>query len=250
MSDQRVGAAFRAVRIRRGWRQIDVAQRARLSHSSVSLIERGHVGGVTVDTLRRVGAALDIRVEVVTRWRGGELDRLLSARHSAMQEAVARSLGSTPGWVVIPEVSFAIYRERGSIDLLAWHAATRTLLVIEIKTEIVDVQDLLSVMDRKVRLAPQIARDRGWVPAVISRWLVVAASDMNRTRVGAHQSMLRSVFPADGRAIRRWLAGPVGPIAALSFLGSASGGSTNQQFAARKRVRPPRRAGSCAVERK
>ncbi len=51
-----------------------------------------------------------------------------------------------------------------SIDLLAWHAPTRTLLVIEIKTELVDVGDLLSVMDRKVRLAPEIGAGRRWRP--------------------------------------------------------------------------------------
>lgn len=35
----------------------------------------------------------------------------------------------------MPEVSFSIYGQRGVIDILAWHAATRSLLVIELKTE-------------------------------------------------------------------------------------------------------------------
>lgn len=87
---------------------------------------------------------------------------MLSARHSTLQDVVARWLISLPGWTVVPEVSFAIYAERGVIDLLAWHAPTETLLVIEVKTEIVDLQDVLGVLDRKTRLASRFARERGW----------------------------------------------------------------------------------------
>ncbi len=62
-----------------------------------------------------------------------------------------------------PEVSFAVYGERGVIDILAWHPGERALLVIELKTEIVDIQDLIGTVDRKRRLARVVARDRGWV---------------------------------------------------------------------------------------
>jgi hypothetical protein len=34
---------------------------------------------------------------------------------------VARYLSWLPGWVFEPEVAFAIYRERGIVDILAWH---------------------------------------------------------------------------------------------------------------------------------
>lgn len=49
----------------------------------------------------------------------------------------------------MPEVSFSIYGERGVIDLLAWHGPSRTLLVIELKTEVVDAAEMLGVLDRK-----------------------------------------------------------------------------------------------------
>ena len=130
-SDQRVGAAFRAVRIRLGWRQRDVADAAGVSAALVSLVERGHIGSTSVDAIRRVSAALDIRVDVIARWRGAELDRLINWRHAAMTDLVARWLTSL-GWEVAPEVSFSYYGERGSSDLLCWHAASRTLLVVEI----------------------------------------------------------------------------------------------------------------------
>jgi hypothetical protein len=63
---------------------------------------------------------------------------------------------------VVPEVSFSIFGERGVIDVLAWHAATRTILVIELKTVIADVNELIGNVDRKRRLAPRVAAERGW----------------------------------------------------------------------------------------
>lgn len=236
MSDQRVGAAFRAVRIRRGWRQIDVAAPAGVSRAQVSLIERGHIGSVTVDALRRVAAVLDIRIDVIARWRGGELDRLLNARHSGLEDAVARWLRHLR-WEVAPEVSFAIYRESGWIDLLAWHPPTGTLLVIEIKTEIVDVQELIGLVDRKARLAPKIARERGWIARYVATLVIIAEGPTNRRHVAAHSSLLRAAFPGDGRAARRWLRSPLGPFAGLAFFSSAAGGNAKSAFSAQKRVR-------------
>ena len=59
-------------------------------------------------------------------------------------------------------MSFSIGRERGVIDSLAVHAASRASLVIELKTEIVDVNELIATFDRKARLAQRIATERGW----------------------------------------------------------------------------------------
>jgi transcriptional regulator with XRE-family HTH domain len=136
VDDQRLGAAVRAVRIRRRWRQADVAQAARVSASTISRVERGHVDSLTLEVVRRITAALDIRVDLIARWRAGDLDRLLNARHSGLHEQVARMFrDELPAWVIEPEVSFAVYGERGVIDVFAWHPARRALLVIELKTD-------------------------------------------------------------------------------------------------------------------
>ena len=217
MDDTRVGAAFRAVRVRRRWRQEDVAARAGVPRSLVSDIERGHFSSTSLERLRAVAAALDIRIDLLTRWRGGDLARLLSARHSAMHESVAGYFERLPGWAESPEVSFSIYGERGVIDILAYHAASGSLLVIELKTEIVDVNELVGTLDRKARLGPQIATDRGWDVRSVSRWVIVSRDKTNQRRIEAHRSMLRAAFPADGHAMRSWLARPTGRIAALSM---------------------------------
>ena len=43
--------------------------------------------------------------------------------HAAMHEDVARLFATLPGWDEVPEVTFSEFGERGSIDILAWHAA-------------------------------------------------------------------------------------------------------------------------------
>ena len=239
MSDQRLGAAFRVVRLRRGWRQMDVATRAGVSDSLVSSIERGRVSTLTIESLRRVAAVLDIRIDVQPRWRGADLDRLLNARHSALGDAVARMLRDL-GWEVAVEVSFSISGERGFIDLLAWNAATRTLLVIELKTEIVEVQELIGIVDRKTRLAARVGRQRGWLPATVATWVVIAEGSTNRHRVDRFSGLLRTAFPDDGRMIQRWLAAPSGRVAALSFFSDSGPGGAKSRFAGRQRVRAPK----------
>ena len=240
MDAHRLGRVCRALRMKKHWRQADLAVRAGVSASSVSRLERGLVRELGVDVVLDLVAALGGSLDFVVRWQGGELDRLLNARHSAMHESVARAFLSIPGWVLAPEVSFSVYGERGVIDILAWHAATRTLLVIELKTEIVDVNEVMGTLDRKRRLAPMIARERGWIPAHVAVWLVVAGSSTNRRRVRSHGTTLRAAFPTDGRTIAGWLRRPAGPLACLSFWSDSRPSRVKSDLATVKRVRRPR----------
>ena len=122
-----------------------------------------------------------------------------------------------PAWAFRPETSFAIYGERGVIDILAWHAGHRALLVIELKTDIVDVNDLVGAVDRKRRLAAQVAAGFGWVPETVSVWVIVADGRTNRARIAVHNAMLRAAFPTDGRSIGGWLRDPARAVSALSI---------------------------------
>jgi hypothetical protein len=185
-------------------------------------MERGHLGTMRLDDIRRVAGALDIRIDIYGRWRAGDLDRLLNAGHSELHELVARWFADTlPEWVLAPEVSFSIYGERGVIDILAWHEPTRSLLVIELKTAIVDINELLGTFDRKKRLAAEVARQRGWDPLSVSAWLIVSDTRTNRRRLDAHMAVIRNALPAGTWAIRRWLRRPAGRVAAVSIWKSA-----------------------------
>ena len=214
MDDARFGSAVRAVRLKRGWRQRDLAERAGISTSTISRIERGHPGTLSLDTIRAVSSALDIRVELAARWRAGDLDRLVNAKHSALHDLVAEMFhDELPAWILAPEVSFAVYGERGVIDIVAWHPGRRALLIIELKTDISDVNELVGTFDRKRRLARQVVQsERGWDPLTVSGWVIVAPGRTNRARIAAHGAMLRAAFPMDGRGIRSWLGDPVGSV--------------------------------------
>ena len=137
------------------------------------------------------------------------------------------------GWSVQPEVSHSVYGERGSIDLLAWHEATRTLLVIELKTEITSIEETLRRHDSKVRLAPGIARERfGWDPAVISRLLVLPEDRTARRRIEEHRATFRRVYPLANAAVKRWLSDPQGSMAGILFLPDTNTARV------RRRIRP------------
>ena len=229
------------VRIRRGLRQSDVAAQAGISPSTVSRIERGHFGSVSLDAVRAVAKVLEVRIELVARWKAGDLDRLINARHSNLHELVARMFAELPDWVTRPEVSFAVYAERGVIDIFAWHPRRGMLLVIELKTDIVDVNELVGGVDRKGRHAVHVATELGWIregdpPPSVSTWIVVADGSTNRRRVQAHRTMLRAAFPADGRAIAGWLRDPKRPIHALSFWANAGRGPRGVRLTPSRRV--------------
>jgi len=208
---------MRRIRQRRGWRQVDLAMKAGVSPATISRVERGHLRMLSLDIVRAVAATLDVRVELTPRWRGGDLDRLLNANHSRLHEAVARMFGADlPDWVLAPEVSFSVFGERGVIDILAWHPGRRALLLIELKTDITDVNELVGTCDRKRRLARTIALDRGWDPLTIGAWVIVSSTRTNRRRIDEHRHMLKAAFPGDGRTVVGWLRAPAGPIAAMS----------------------------------
>jgi transcriptional regulator with XRE-family HTH domain len=244
MDDQQIGWTLRSIRIKKRWRQADLARRAGVSRWIVLRIEHGRLASVPVGKVRAVAAALDARVDAVVRWQGGDLPKLVSARHARMHEVMARFFGELPDWVAEPEVSFSIYGERGIVDILAWHPTRRILLVIELKTEVVDVNELLGTLDRKRRLAGEIARSRGWRPLTISTWVVVAESSTNRRTIADHATVLRGKLPADGRRMQSWLRDPNGSIDALSFLPSVHGMHVGTSAAQVRRVsRPGSRGG-------
>ena len=156
-----VQRAVRLLRIRRSWPQGVLGSRAGVSRELVSRLERGDVAGMTLGSIDRMATALGASVHLQLRWQGEHLDRLMDAAHAAIQQAVAELLTSM-GWTVRVEVSFNHYGDRGRVDVLALHPALRILLIVEVKSDLGDLQDTLGRLDVKVRLGPVIARELGW----------------------------------------------------------------------------------------
>lgn len=217
MDDQRFGMALRAARLRRGWSQRFVAIQARVSDATVSRLERGLADSLTLATIRRVAAVLDVYVGLLARSRAGDLERVADAAHATLAEAAVAFLRAL-GWDVRPEISFSIWGERGVVDLVGWHAATRSLVLVELKTRVVDIGHLLATLDRRHRLGLDIARSMGWEPATISTVLILADSATNHRRVAAHRALFDAALPTSGRRVRAWLAAPSGSIRGLTYL--------------------------------
>ena len=244
MTPARVGNVIRAIRQRQGKRQIDVAVAARCSAATVSRIERGRWEELAFGRIVAVTDVIGVRLDLMARWRGADLDRVIDEGHARLLGLVAGLLSGW-GWEFRIEVTYSEFGERGSIDLLAWHVETATLVVFEIKTELGAVEGLLRPLNAKVRLAAGVARDQfGWRAAKVAVIVVFPESVAVRRQVARHATVLRGALPATSRELRSWLRDPVGPIRGLWFLSNLHGTVISRNPSAIRRVRAPRgRAG-------
>jgi transcriptional regulator with XRE-family HTH domain len=241
MDDSQFGAAIRAVRLRRSMTQEQLAELAGVSRPIVSLVERGRAEETSVRTVRQVAAILGVSVTLNARWRGAEMAKLLDEAHSALVGSVVARL-TAAGWIVLPEHTFSIWGERGSIDVLAWHPGRRALLCIECKTKLPDLQDVLSTMDRKRRLAREIAKLEGWDPAFIGSVLTVPDQKWARNAVRRSAAVFDAALPARTVETRRWLACPSGDLRAIWFLANDGTANKGRRSGGQMRANPRRGA--------
>lgn len=187
---------MRAIRLASGATQAPIAGRAGVSQSLYSRVERGLGWSQKVSTMARIARALDADLVVDLRYRGGRVDRLIDRAHAAIVETVVATLRSA-GWETVVEYSFNVFGERGSVDILAWHAATRTLLLVEVKSRLTDLQAMFHSLGRKLRLVPNEARrELGWDPLAVGRIVVVPGTSETRSIVLRHRAMFASTLPA------------------------------------------------------
>ncbi len=240
MDDHRIGRVILVLRQRRGWRQQDLAIRAGVSQSAISDMDRGRIDRYTLQTIRRVLRPLDGTAAIDPFWGSrGDLDRLLDADHARLMQAWAdRHLRA--GWEVWNEASYSIYGERGRIDQLAHHPKTRVLEVAEVKTGIWDVQETLGRLDAKVRLAPQVAAQRGWKPDRIIGALVVMDGTTARRRIREHEHLFAR-YSLRGHAATTWVRDPRAAAGGLLvFISSPPANHGGLRRAGQRRVRVPR----------
>ena len=221
-------------------RQVDLASKAEVSQSMISLVERGHLDRLSLRSLRAIFRAVDASFDGVVSWRGGAIDRLLDERHATLVGAVAAKLERL-GWQVEIEVSFNEYGDRGSVDILALMHARRIALIVEIKTELTGIDVTVRRIDVKERVASKVVRDRfGWSPQVVGRLVVLLDNSTNRRRVLRHDGVLRVAFPDREGSVRSWLRRPDSRLSGLLFTSPSNRGDTRTRTAAAKaRIEPP-----------
>jgi transcriptional regulator with XRE-family HTH domain len=239
MEARRIGALVRAVRLENGLRQVDLADRCGMSQRWISDLERGRIEQMSIGDITRACGALDITARLDLWWRGGDADRLLDRDHAAAIEFVVAEL-ERDGWTCRLEYGFNQYGDRGSVDILAWHPGSRSLLIIEVKATLTDVQALLAALAKKVRVVPGLVEREGWQPLTTSYLLVVLGSRSNRTVVARHARTFATTFPSDTQSVNGWIAAPSGVLHGLWFVSPAT-------IRARQDARPkPRRARRAA----
>ncbi|MHB8893018.1 MAG: helix-turn-helix domain-containing protein [Candidatus Limnocylindrales bacterium] len=231
MDPVRFGLAVRALRRRRGWTQAELADRAGISQAAVSRAERGDSRMLTVRTLERIAEALGARASLRLFWHGEELDRLLDAAHAGLVEQVVAIMRAN-GWEVVPEATFNIYGERGSVDVLAFHPGFGALLIVEVKSAVPDMQAMLAGIDRKVRLGPSLAKGRGWHVRTVSRLLVLPDDRTARRRLSDHAATVGQALPLRTAAVRRWIAVPASPMGGVLFLPSSQSTTARHRIGA------------------
>ena len=233
----------RALRLNASLRQDDLALRVGVTRAAISKIERGQLESTTVRLLIRTAAALGATVDIRLRWNGEQLDRLLDEAHAQLVDVVVRRLQRL-GWEVVVEASFSVWGERGSIDIFAFHKTTGTVLVVEVKSVVADSQATVSILDRKARLAPRLAADRGWTCTAVGRLLAIGATATNRRRISDLAATYAAGFPQRGAAVRQWLEHPAGGMSGLLFVPYATGKSVKARPASRQRLNRGRRTAS------
>lgn len=237
MDDRRLGSAVRARRHQRGWRLVDLARAAGVGPGVCGLLERGHVDRLTVRTARAIVGAVDLPLAWDIGWQRQEIDRLFDADHSALAASLASVLVAA-GWEVRSEASFNHFGERGRIDLLAFHHPMRLLLVVEVKTSVVDAQALLGGIDAKARIAPTLVAALGWSrPAAVVPAIVVADGTTSRRHVRQLAPLLHR-YELRGRTATAWLRQPKpGPTGLLLLRSLPDGTGVDRRRAGRRRIR-------------
>lgn len=160
-------------------------------------------------SLRSCVGALGGFLALEVRWQGGPLDALTDARHAAIQEWAAALL-TADGWQTRVEFSFNLFGDRGRYDVIAFHAPSRLLVAVEVKTTIDDAQELRGRLDIKVRVAPRAVTDLGWRPSFVVPALIVADGRTAHRRVAQHPGLFQRLA-LRGRPALAWLRHPATP---------------------------------------
>ena len=204
-----IAATILEARRSRGWSQRRLAHAVGLSQTLVSAIERAMLPDLPITTAVRVLRALDIPFDL-------RLVAPLSTRpvrdaaHARCVAYVARRL-EAHGFLVKTEVDVGGPGWFGSIDVLAYHPGSHILLVIDVKTELLDLGELQRQIARYERAAWDAARALGWRPRAVTGTALVLATDANDRRMATERAWFDREFTLRHRELMSLAEAPRDP---------------------------------------
>ena len=192
-----LGGDVRAARRRRRWTQEQLADRAGISRSAVSALERGLGGGQSLDTWQRV--ALAVGTPLLVKLQRDALEDTADAGHLAIQELVLR-LGRRIGFPRSFELASRSAEPWRSTDVGLRDDRRRRLWLIECWNSIGDIGAGARSAMRKVAEAESFAVAVGGEVAyrVASCW-VLRDTRRNRELVRRYPEVFLSRFPGSSR---------------------------------------------------
>jgi transcriptional regulator with XRE-family HTH domain len=186
--------------------QQELAAATGVSRSHIAGIENGRVNP-SIDLVWRISDRLGIDVsfmahtpavigrrsrDVVHAWCSGYIDGRLRRN----------------GYLTARELEIATKSAHGWIDLLAYEPVTRTLVIVEVKTQLEDAGAVERQISWYERGTMVVAQGLGWQPERVLSWLLLLASDEVERAVRLHRPVLLRSFPARAPDMRLVLEDP------------------------------------------
>jgi transcriptional regulator with XRE-family HTH domain len=194
----RLGESLRRSRRSRRLTQRQLGERVGLSQSTISLIERGFGGSLSLDAWQRLGLALErpVRVDLAPDTRSGATDQ----GHLAIQELVL-GLGRAAGYSGSFELATRPADPTRSADVGLRNDRRRWLVLAECGNTFGDIGAAARSTARKQTEAEALAVAMGGdrPHRVASVW-VVRATARNRALVARYPEVFASRFPASSAA--------------------------------------------------
>lgn len=203
----RLGSELRAARHRRRLTQQQLGERAGLSRSAISTIERGRGGSHTLDTWQRLALAVDrpMRIEL----RRDAREEPADAGHLAIQELVLR-LGRKAGFAGAFELPTRPSDPSRSTDIGLRDDRARLLILVECWNTFSDVGAAVRSTNRKLAEAADLAVALGGErPHRVAGCWVVRDVQRNRDLIGRYPELFVSRFPGSSALWVRALTEPM-----------------------------------------
>jgi transcriptional regulator with XRE-family HTH domain len=213
-----------------GWSQAELASRAGASQAALSRLERGRNAGLDLDAAGRFLAALGMTGDLAIRdVHLRDRERQVDAVHSVMSGYIARRLERWQ-WLPVLEAQVGDRAPRGWIDLVAYRAVDRSLLVEETKSDIPDMGGLQRSLTFYQSMAWEVARGLGWRPARIAVLVVALDSETVAGRLADNRQVVARAFPERVGDVAAWLADPARPAPRRWTLGACDPASRERAW--------------------